>query len=203
MNTTKILGEAVGIQSQGTLDKTETQTNEGLTSALIVGRFMRGRVDKPMTIHQGNIRGQLGYQPDNMDYIAVQDCLDTGVPSVQVLRVGPESNNFIISCDGATSEARFTNGSGIFDITVNDQLYENSSEWGLSYFILQTPSLNEIIEGNGDGDFIIATKSSGYLRIKLEPKDGTIWGTKVDNENPTVLIDQETGVIQFCLAPFK
>ena len=34
MNTTKILGEAVGIQSQGTVDKTETQTKEGLTSAL-------------------------------------------------------------------------------------------------------------------------------------------------------------------------
>ena len=89
MNTTKILGEAVGIQSQGTVDKTETQTKEGLTSALIVGRFKRGRVDKPMTIHQGNIRGQLGYEPTNIDYQAVQDCLDTGVPSVQVLRVGP------------------------------------------------------------------------------------------------------------------
>ena len=89
MNTTKILGEAVGIQSQGIVDKTETQTNEGLTSALIVGRFKRGRVDKPMTIHQGNIRGQLGYEPTNIDYQAVQDCLDTGVPSVQVLRVGP------------------------------------------------------------------------------------------------------------------
>lgn len=47
MNTTKILGEAVGIQSQGTVDKTETQTNEGLT--LIIGRFKRGRVDKPLT----------------------------------------------------------------------------------------------------------------------------------------------------------
>ena len=87
MNTTKILGEAVGIQSQGTVDKTETQTKEGLTSALIVGRFKRGRVDKPMTIHQGNIRGQLGYDPKNPDYIAVQDCLDTNVPSVQVLRL--------------------------------------------------------------------------------------------------------------------
>ncbi|OJU54256.1 MAG: hypothetical protein BGN93_02395 [Acinetobacter sp. 39-4] len=87
MNTTKILGEGVGIQSQGIVDQTETQTNEGLTSALIIGRFMRGRVDKPMTIHQGNIRGQLGYEPNNTDYIAVQDCLDTGVPSVRVLRV--------------------------------------------------------------------------------------------------------------------
>ena len=88
MNTTKILGEAVGIQSQGVVDRTETQTNVGLTSAIIIGRFKRGRVDRPMTIHNSNIRGQLGYEPNNPYYMAVQDCLDTGVPSVQVLRVG-------------------------------------------------------------------------------------------------------------------
>ena len=88
MNTTKILGEAVGIQSQGVVDRTETQTKVGLTSAIIIGLFMRGRVDRPMVIHNGNIRGQLGYEPNNPYYMAVQDCLDTGVPSIQVLRVG-------------------------------------------------------------------------------------------------------------------
>lgn len=88
MNTTKILGESVGIQSQGIIDRTETQTRDGLTSTVIVGQFMRGRVDKPMVIHLSNIRGALGYEPNNPFYIAVQDCLDTGVPSVHVLRVG-------------------------------------------------------------------------------------------------------------------
>ena len=87
MNTTKILGEAVGIQRQDIIDRTEEQTAEGLTGAVILGRFKRGRVDAPMAIHQGNIRGQLGHDPKNLDYIAVQDCLDTGVPSVQVLRI--------------------------------------------------------------------------------------------------------------------
>ena len=87
MNTTKILGEAVGIQRQDIIDRTEEQTADGLTGAVILGRFKRGRVDAPMFIHQGNIRGQLGYDPKNPDYIAVQDCLDTGVPSVQVLRL--------------------------------------------------------------------------------------------------------------------
>ena len=87
MNTTKILGEAVGIQRQDIIDRTEEQTADGLTGAVILGRFKRGRFDAPMEIHQGNIRGQLGYDPKNPDYIAVQDCLDTGVPSVQVLRV--------------------------------------------------------------------------------------------------------------------
>ena len=87
MNTTKILGESVGIQRQDIIDRTEEQTADGLTGAVILGRFKRGRVDAPMEIHQGNIRAQLGYDPKNPDYIAVQDCLDTDVPSVQVLRV--------------------------------------------------------------------------------------------------------------------
>ena len=87
MNTTKILGEAVGIQRQDIIDRTEEQTVEGLIDAVILGRFKRGRFDKTMDIYQGNIRGQLGFDPKNPDYIAVQDCLDTGVPSVQVLRI--------------------------------------------------------------------------------------------------------------------
>jgi hypothetical protein len=87
MSTTKILGEAVGIQRQDIIDQTEEQLADSLSSATILGRFRRGRFDKPMTIHQGNIRGQLGYDPKNPDYIAVQDCLDTNVPSVQVLRL--------------------------------------------------------------------------------------------------------------------
>ena len=87
MITTKILGEAVGIQRQDIIDRTEEQTADGLTGAVILGRFKRGRVDAPMSIHHGNIRGQLGYDPKNPDYSAVQDCLDTGVPIVQVLRI--------------------------------------------------------------------------------------------------------------------
>lgn len=52
MNTTKILGEAVGIQRQDIIDRTEEQTADGLTGAVILGRFKRGRVDAPMFIHQ-------------------------------------------------------------------------------------------------------------------------------------------------------
>lgn len=70
-------------------DKTETKTNQSLTDTIIIGRFKRGRFDMPMTIHNGNIRGQLGYDPKNPDYICVQECLDRNVPSVQVLRVPP------------------------------------------------------------------------------------------------------------------
>lgn len=34
-----------------------------------------------------NIRAQLGYDPKNSYYVAVQDVLSSGVPSVQVLRL--------------------------------------------------------------------------------------------------------------------
>ncbi|WP_228268171.1 hypothetical protein [Acinetobacter sp. TUM15113] len=112
MNTLKILGEAVGIQSQGTIDKTEEQIAPSLVSALIIGQFKRGRIDKPMVIHQGNIRGQLGHDPQNHFYNAVQDCLDTGVPSVQVLRIGKvdDGNGGLdptFSCEGAVNSAKF------------------------------------------------------------------------------------------------
>lgn len=60
MNTTQIIGEAPGIQYQKKTDKTEIKTNQSLTDTIIIGRFMRGRFDAPMTIHKGNIRGELG-----------------------------------------------------------------------------------------------------------------------------------------------
>ena len=51
MNTTKILGEAVGIQRQDIIDRTEEQTADSLTGAVILGRFKRGRFDAQMEIH--------------------------------------------------------------------------------------------------------------------------------------------------------
>ncbi|GAA5003265.1 hypothetical protein GCM10023206_06780 [Acinetobacter puyangensis] len=87
MIRTKVLGEAAGIQWSGLQDRTETNSVTGLGAPLIVGQFRRGRIDKPMTITNSNIKAELGYDPTNKDYIAVQSMLDTGVPSVQVLRI--------------------------------------------------------------------------------------------------------------------
>ena len=124
MNTTKILGESVGIQRQDIIDGTEEQTADGLTGAVILGRFKRGRFDAPMEIHQGNIRGQLGYDSKNPDYIAVQDCLDTGVPSVQVLRVKESIENVI--CVGATKKITLgtISSGGYYNIKINNILHE-------------------------------------------------------------------------------
>lgn len=88
MIRTSVLGEAVGIQWSGLTDKTETNSQTGLGYPLLIGQFKRGRTDKPMTVTSGNIKALLGYDPTNKDYIAVQDYLDSKMPSVQVLRIG-------------------------------------------------------------------------------------------------------------------
>lgn len=108
--------------------------------------------------------------------------------------------NNIISCDGATTEAWFTNGSGAFHITVNGQFYENPDNWWVNYMINQIPELDVIIGYGGEGGFIIFNKSSDFLRIKLEPVGGDVWGIYEENNNPTIDISDD-GVIQFCLAP--
>ena len=84
--TQKLLGEAVGIQFTGTRDETGTNPILGLTDGLIVGRFRRGRTDKPMRITQQNIRAELGYDKESVFYQAVQAALDQ-FPFVWVLRV--------------------------------------------------------------------------------------------------------------------
>ncbi|MEQ1324919.1 hypothetical protein [Acinetobacter soli] len=83
---TKVLGQESGIQYQGVNDKTGTTATQSINN-LIVGRFKRGRLDQPMVITAENVRSTLGYDPSNPDYVAVQDALDTNIPSIQVMRV--------------------------------------------------------------------------------------------------------------------
>lgn len=83
---TPILDNESAIQYQGVKDSS-SRTGTYPVVGLMIGTFKRGRFDKPMTITNGNIRAQLGYDPKNPSYIAVQDVLASGVPSVQVLRV--------------------------------------------------------------------------------------------------------------------
>lgn len=152
MNTTKILGEAVGIQRQDIIDRTEEQTADGLTGAVILGRFKRGRVDALMEIHLGNIRGQLGYDPKNPDYIAVQDCLDTGVPSVQVLRLkgGCVCNSNYMDIPyhyepmsyGATRYELIVNGT---KYSAEDSVNEINTSRGLDVLFTQYDGLSDIL----------------------------------------------------------
>ena len=85
-HVTTILGNEVGVQYQGTRDASSL-TGAAQVSGLIVGQFKRGRLDQPMTITLENVKGTLGEDLDNPDYLAVLDALAGGVPSVQVMRL--------------------------------------------------------------------------------------------------------------------
>ncbi|KXZ65131.1 hypothetical protein AVENLUH7437_01547 [Acinetobacter venetianus] len=178
MNTIKILGEAIGIQSKGVVDKTETQTRDRLTSAMIVGRFMRGRTDKPMTIHQGNIRGQLGYEPNNLDYIAVQDCLDTGLPSIQVLRIGIQSaGGSQISCAGATIRAHFLTSPDTYQkqwsVELDGIIYDLAFDANLSNYYMPQ-EVSDVLHINGDGDWFIENRTSDIHRVRFIPDEDSL-----------------------------
>ena len=83
---TTVLGNEPGIQYDRPNDKTGGTGTAPINNA-IVGKFKRGRIDQMMNITKQNIRGMLGFEPENPDYVAVQDALDTNVPSVKVLRI--------------------------------------------------------------------------------------------------------------------
>ena len=205
MNTTKILGEAVGIQSQRVIDHTETQTNIGLTSAIIIGQFKRGRVDRPMTIHNGNIRGQLGYEPNNPYYNAVQDCLDTGVPSVQVLRVGGIDNgNVPIGCDGATNNIfinmfSFLDSSDEITVGVNERVetfinkqdFDNRFNDVFAHPSLEISDVYHFYAGAGINYRVSITVSSSDFDTPVQIDNGGEF-------NPTFMFEGKT--ISFCLA---
>lgn len=88
MHVTTILGEEVGVQYQGVQDKTNIgQYGNQSNLLMIVENIPRGLTDKVMTITGENMTATLGQQKDNLYLQAVGDVLNTGVPSVMVLRV--------------------------------------------------------------------------------------------------------------------
>lgn len=88
MHVTTILGQEVGVQYQGVQDKTNLQQYGNQSNLLmIVESIPRGLTDKIMTITADNMTAKLGFQKDNLYLQAVGDALNTGVPSVSVLRV--------------------------------------------------------------------------------------------------------------------
>ncbi len=89
METTQIIGSAVGIQYQGISDQSGSANARGLANALIVGDFSRGRFDQPMLITEDTLV-QLGDE-SKPDYQVVVDCLNAGASAVWVMRRVPLS----------------------------------------------------------------------------------------------------------------
>lgn len=88
MITTKILNQIVGVQRDKVKDKTETAVLPSTSNAVIVGRFKRGRTDKPFKVTRENYQAILGRDTTNPGYLSVEDALNRGVNELWVCRKG-------------------------------------------------------------------------------------------------------------------
>ncbi|WP_394211150.1 hypothetical protein [Psychrobacter piscatorii] len=88
MIESKTLGSAAGVQYQGVIDKTETDSLPSLANGVITGRFKRGRMDKPFKVTASNYQALLGRDPMNPSYLAVEDAFKRGISEVSILRTG-------------------------------------------------------------------------------------------------------------------
>ena len=88
MIESKTLGSAAGVQYQGVIDNSEGTSLPSLTNGVIVGRFKRGRMDKPFKVTASNYKALLGHDPSNPSYLAVEDAFKRGISEVSILRTG-------------------------------------------------------------------------------------------------------------------
>jgi len=197
---TTLLGNESGTQYTGVKDKSGG-TGSSPVAVLLTGVFKRGRFDKPMTITGENIRAQLGYEPKNPSYIAVQDALNSGVPSVQVLRLKGEDSSKI-SCAGARSEANFSSLDDGYNLKINGVLHE--TEDNLPAYIRD--NLDSVLGCNNDGFCDIWNRSdTDYQRIELIPTrpriDMNSMIVNLESQTTPIHLDPFTGIITFCLIP--
>lgn len=87
MTVSKVLREQAGIQYDKVTDKSEADPRDSLVNALFTGEFKRGRFDTPFKVTLENIRAVLGYEPENMIYVAIEDALKAGAPFIWVMRI--------------------------------------------------------------------------------------------------------------------
>ena len=87
VTVTNVLQEQAGIQYGSVTDKSEADPRDSMNNVLFTGEFKRGRFDQPMKVLASSIRAVLGYDPDNMDYVAIEDALAAGAPFVWVQRI--------------------------------------------------------------------------------------------------------------------
>ena len=91
MIDTKTLGDAAGIQRQDVIDRSADRVIPAWAKSVIVGRFKRGRMDKPFTVTANNYQALLGDDPFNPSYTVVDDAFIAGASEVMVMRIGNPS----------------------------------------------------------------------------------------------------------------
>lgn len=212
MFKTLIAGEAPSIQYQGVDDRSESRVVRLPANGVILGKFRRGRIDKPMWITTTNIRARLGFEPENPAYLAVADALDMGIGGVWVMNIldgesGDGTGGSEINCAGAISSAEFNDflSNAPYVVELDGEVVETS---GQPFGYSSAPELQALFEVDADGYYKVRNLDSVEHRVKLTPETyHPDLPTVIDSTpfmsaepNPTITIDPDTGVITFCLA---
>ena len=210
---TQMIGNESGIQYQGVSDQTNVVPANNMTNMLmLVENIPRGRLDTSMTVTSENVKKILGVEKDNLYLQAVEDALNTGVPSIQVFRIGQGAKGNQISCDGASSSVRIQllrqvdYGSSnnvptiIFD-GVEYDVSENPPFW-LSFSRTEDLFTGPIPEGFERLPFVEIWTNNDSVSHRIELKTNNPDLRLVFFDNPSVI---ELGVVDgmhvgFCLS---
>lgn len=221
---TTLLENESGVQNNGVTDG-EQQSDGYPIHGLIVGYFRRGRLDRSMTITNKNIRGMLGYDFQSPYYRMVQDALNEGASSVQVLRLPDVEEGDVlipIGCAGAIDSILIGSiaDGGYISVYVNDVRVEVPSGFMfrpsgiakalLNYDVVVTPFDDEgnkiMVESEPDRFYSVARAkfknlSDMYKRIRIEIEDANTVEENFTPENESFNFDLATQITTFCLAP--
>lgn len=88
MINSKTLRRAVGISQDDVSGNAKPNVPSINDQSVIVGRFRRGRTDKPFKVTSKDYKAILGEDQTNPSYLIVQDAFIAGAPFVWVFRIG-------------------------------------------------------------------------------------------------------------------
>lgn len=88
MLNSKTLGRAVGISQDEVSGNTGPNVPSINPNGVIVGRFNRGRTDKPFKVNSINYKALLGEDRTNPSYTIVEDAFIAGAAELWILRIG-------------------------------------------------------------------------------------------------------------------
>lgn len=88
MINSKTLRRAVGISQDDVSGNASPNVPSINQQSVIVGRFKRGRTDKPFKVNSKNFKALLGDDQTNPSFLAIQDAFDAGADFLWVMRIG-------------------------------------------------------------------------------------------------------------------
>lgn len=115
-------------------------------------------------------------------------------------------NPSVISCDGATPWAHFLTTPETYrkqwSVELDGIIYDLAFNVILTNYYMPQ-EVRDVLRIGGDGDWFIENRTSDIHRVRFIPEENSLPVSSPDIDlpsNPTIHIDEDTGIISFCLA---